>query len=287
MVKKSKEVKDVITEEQATSETLSDEAKNGSVVEYIGDHQEEDLESDPEILTEYESVPAIEAMLLASGEPLAISRIAEVTGLDEDKINDALESIKMSYESEERGFELVNVGGQFQFRTKPQYARFISALQSAKPRRLSHAALETLAIVAYRQPIVKSDIEKIRGVDATPTLKTLIDRNLIKIVGHKDTVGQPALYGTADEFLKLFGMSGLSDLPTLREVREIERDPGEVTLEEGEDEAVTTEDSSEENWAERQANEDNDRAQESQSEDRFFEQNEQENYQEDSAVGLD
>jgi segregation and condensation protein B len=92
---------------------------------------------------------------------------------------------------------------------------------------LSAAALETLAIVAYRQPIVRSDVEKIRGVDCTPTIKTLLERGLIKILGHQASVGQPALYGTTEEFLKLFGLNSLSELPTLRDLQELERDPGE------------------------------------------------------------
>ncbi len=82
--------------------------------------------------------------------------------------------------------------------------------------------METLAIVAYRQPIVRSDVEKIRGVDATPTLKTLIDRGFIKIVGHQETIGQPALYGTTQQFLEVFGLSSLAELPTLRDLQQLE-----------------------------------------------------------------
>ena len=108
------------------------------------------------------------------------------------------------------------------------------ALKASAPKRLSNPALETVSIIAYRQPIVKSDIERIRGVDATPTLKTLIERDLVKIVGHQPSVGQPALYGTTDGFLKLFGLKSLSDLPTLRDLEELQRDPGETESEEGE-----------------------------------------------------
>ena len=93
---------------------------------------------------------------------------------------------------------------------------------------MSGPALETLAVIAYRQPIVRSDMEKIRGVDVTPTLKTLLDRRLIRIVGHQETVGQPALYGTTDDFLKVFGLSSLSQLPTLRDLKELDSDPGEI-----------------------------------------------------------
>lgn len=223
------DLEEVLTEDSEENESINN---NESTVEFIGDTppSEEALESDEEYLSEYESVPAIEAMLFAMGEPLSVSRISEITMLSETKVRDAIESIQMAYESEDRGFELVNVGGQFQFRTKEQYARYVRALKAEKPRRLSHAALETLAIIAYRQPIVKADIEKIRGVDATPTLKTLIDRNLVRIVGHKEAVGQPALYGTGEEFLKLFGMSGLSELPTLRELKELDQEQSENAM---------------------------------------------------------
>lgn len=213
-------------------------AENTQSIEYVGDASDDVLEFDgDDSISEEESVPVIEAMLLANGDALSITRISEVTGLENSKVKDALETIQMKYEGDDSGFELVEVAGQYQFRTKAEYASYIQALKSGKPRRLSHAALETLAIIAYRQPIVKSDIEKIRGVDATPTLKTLLDRQLIKIVGHKESVGQPALYGTGDEFLKLFGMAKLSDLPTLRDLKEIERDPGESATE-GSEEAL-------------------------------------------------
>ena len=118
------------------------------------------------------------------------------------------------------------MAGGYQYRTCQRFSEYLRALKAERPRRLTGAALETLAIVAYRQPIVKSDIEKLRGVDAAPTIKTLLDRGLIRIVGHTSTVGQPALYGTTDEFLKVFGMASLSELPSQRDLKEL-NDPGE------------------------------------------------------------
>lgn len=177
---------------------------------------------------EQDPVGVIEALIFVSGEPLSVGRIQEVTSLSESEVRSALDVIKARQDEEGRGFELVQVAGQqYQFRTKAQFGECICELKANRPRRLSPAALETLAIIAYRQPIVRSDIEKLRGVDATPTVKTLLERKLIKIVGHKQTVGQPALYGTTDEFLKLFGLQSLTELPTLRDIRELERDPGE------------------------------------------------------------
>lgn len=175
-----------------------------------------------------EDLPAaIEALLLANGEPLAPVRICEVFSLSEDEVNAALGLLTEKLQVAGSGIELKCVGGQYQLRTKTQFATFIRALHQSRPKKLSGAALETLAIVAYRQPIVKSDIETIRGVDATPTIKTLLDRKLIRIVGHQATVGQPALYGTTDDFLKIFGLKALGDLPSLRDLKEIDSDPGE------------------------------------------------------------
>jgi segregation and condensation protein B len=150
-----------------------------------------------------------------------------VARCDEAALSAAIGGIESRLKAETSGFALVQVAGKYQLRTKPQFADFIRELRASRPRRLSQAALETLSIVAYRQPIVKSDIEKIRGVDVAPTLKTLLDRNIVKIVGRQPTVGQPALYGTTEEFLKLFGLNSLSELPTLRDIKELEREPGE------------------------------------------------------------
>lgn len=178
----------------------------------------------------------VEALLFAHGEPLELSRIVQVTGLSTEDVRDILESIRMQGELEESGVELFECSGKFQLRTKQEFGQFLSKLREGRPKKLSAAALETLAIIAYRQPIVKSDIEKIRGVDATPTLKTLLDRRVIRIVGHKSTIGQPALYGTTELFLSIFGLQSLAELPTLRDLKELDGDPGESEEEGFEDE---------------------------------------------------
>jgi segregation and condensation protein B len=175
-----------------------------------------------------EVVPVIEAVIFASGEPLSCEHIASIVDCDEALASNAVEILSARYSANAAtGIELVRIGDKFQLRTKPVYSEIVRRLKEEKPKRLSVAALETLAIVAYRQPIVKSEIEAIRGVDATPTLKTLIERGIIKIVGHQSTVGNPALYGTTEDFLKLFSLGSLAELPTLREITELERDPGE------------------------------------------------------------
>jgi segregation and condensation protein B len=171
----------------------------------------------------------VHAILVATSEPISLERLEEVTKLSAEDLQIALRQLIDECDAPSSGVEIIKVAGEkYQLRTRARYARFITALKATSPRRLSHAALETIAIVAYKQPIVKSEIERVRGVDSTPVLKTLLEKRLIKIVGHQATAGQPALYGTTDEFLKLFGMASLSELPSLRELKEFEQDPGEV-----------------------------------------------------------
>lgn len=169
----------------------------------------------------------VQALLFAQGVPVAIAEIMEATGLSSDEIEQAIAHVQESCEALHSGLHVVRVAGKYQLRTKGEFAQFIQRIRAEKPKRLSRPALETLAIVAYRQPITRGDVEKIRGVDCTPTLKTLLDRNLIRITGYHTSVGQPALYGTTDEFLHVFGLDGLSDLPALRDVTLFECDPGE------------------------------------------------------------
>jgi segregation and condensation protein B len=179
----------------------------------------------------------IEALLFASGDPLSLTRIAEISGLGLERV--AL--IVSELQAREGGsFEIVEVNNAYQLRTRYVFGSFIRKLRAEKPRRLSAPALETLAIIAYRQPIVKSDIEKIRGVDCTPTIKTLLERELVRIVGQQPTVGQPALYGTTEDFLTIFGLKSLSDLPTLRDLAMFERDPGEIESKEGESNDISS-----------------------------------------------
>lgn len=177
-------------------------------------------------------------LLFAHGKPLMVDRLSLACGASEEEVEVALGVLKERLLSVSLGIELIQVASAFQLRSMPGVSHYIRNLKTAKPKKLSAQAVETLAIIAYRQPIVKSDIEMIRGVDATPTMKTLIDRKLIRIIGHQPTVGQPALYGTTDEFLNLFGLSSLKDLPTLRDLQAMESDPGEEGSDQVEDEFV-------------------------------------------------
>ncbi len=192
----------------------------------------QDVVEQPENQNQFNSkeevVPVLEALLIAHGEPLSLKQLGAVLETSDDLIKEALDLLQARYQEDFSGVELALIAEQYQIRTKNLYSAYIQKLKASKPKKLSPAALETLAIIAYRQPVVKSEVEKIRGVDVSPTLKTLLDRKLIKIAGQQATPGQPSLYATTDEFLKVFGLSSLADLPNLREVEEIENSVGEL-----------------------------------------------------------
>jgi segregation and condensation protein B len=179
-------------------------------------------------LTPAQKVGLLEALLLASGDPLPITRVEELLLCTKSDVLALAESLKQSYEAENRGLEIVNVSSKLQLRTKAVYAEYVRNLIAVKPRKLSQAALETLAVIAYQQPVVKSEVDKIRGVDVAPTIKTLLERKLVKILGYQASVGQPALYGTTEDFLSIFGLTSLSELPSLRDLKALVKEPGEA-----------------------------------------------------------
>ena len=193
-------------------------------------------------LSEGEQVALLEALLLAHGDPLSIARIAEVLGGTRGDVLALADKLQAQLGAEARGIELVVVSEKLQLRTKAVFAEYVRQLMSVRPRKLSQAALETLAVVAYQQPVVKSEIDKIRGVDVAPTVKTLLERKLIKILGYQASVGQPALYGTTEDFLQVFGLSALSELPSIADLKALAKEPGEAQREspEAEEESEVT-----------------------------------------------
>lgn len=166
----------------------------------------------------------IEAILFASDEPLSINEIREVLdGADGRIIRTVIEGLRDEYEKEKRSFKIVEVAGGFQMATDPLYGEWLKKMyKSRQTNRLSGPALETLAIIAYRQPVTRADIEFIRGVNVDGVIKNLMDRNLIRITGRKDVPGRPILYGTTKEFLLYFGLNSLDELPKLKEFSEAE-----------------------------------------------------------------
>ncbi|PKN05414.1 MAG: SMC-Scp complex subunit ScpB [Deltaproteobacteria bacterium HGW-Deltaproteobacteria-9] len=174
----------------------------------------------------------IEALILASESPLPLEKICAVLdGVDKTEVKDALDKLIAGYEERQSGISIQEVAGGFQFRTRPQVAVWVKKLKGTRPGSLSPAALETLAIVAYRQPIVKAEIESVRGVDVSAPLKGLLEKKLIRIVGRKDVPGKPIIYGTTKKFLEVFNLKELADLPTMRELTEITEQQGMLDLE--------------------------------------------------------
>jgi segregation and condensation protein B len=157
----------------------------------------------------------LEAVLFASDTPVEMERLSEIIdGLTPSEIMDLIDSLNREYETEGRSFRLVEVAGGFQFETLPQFGSFIEKLYRSKSRpKLSRASLETLAIVAYKQPISKVEIDALRGVDSDAAIRTLQNRDLIEITGRSEAVGRPIIYGTTQEFLRYFGLKDIKDLP--------------------------------------------------------------------------
>lgn len=169
-------------------------------------------------------IAIIEAIIFASEAPLTVERVAEIMPDTEKKeIMALLEKLVREYEERGGGFCLMEVAGGFQFRTRQDLAPWIRKLKTARSAMLSPAALETLAVVAYRQPLVKSEIDRIRGVDASGALKGLLEKKLVRIVGRKDVPGKPIIYGTTKKFLEVFNLRDLSELPTLRELKDLQK----------------------------------------------------------------
>jgi len=179
----------------------------------------------------YKSV--IEALIFASDEPIKavelIKAIKEIDGEETEittmDVENAVAELNLGYKLNDGAFSILKIANGFAFATGMEYAKYLGYLSNEKSkRRLSQAALETLAIVAYKQPVTKPDIETIRGVNSDYMINTLLEKNLINIQGRSETIGRPLLYGTTDEFLKYFGINNLSDLPKPREIEEIMKD---------------------------------------------------------------
>lgn len=164
----------------------------------------------------------IEALLFVSSDPLSAKTIAEIVGIDEKDVVAVVSEIKAQLERETRGFRLLEVAGGYSFATRPEHSVYLEKLLKPQLSALSQAALETLAIVAYKQPITRSEIDEIRGVKSDSSVSTLLERGLIEEVGRKDGPGRPILYGTTQEFLKYFGLKSLADLPPTTDIRRSE-----------------------------------------------------------------
>lgn len=184
------------------------------------------------ISMEREEVKSIvESLLFVADGPQSLQRFGEVLdGVDRETIQAVLRELQRECEAQSRGVRLVEVAGGYQLRTVKTNADWVKKFLGGRPARMGKATLETLAIIAYRQPITRAEIEAIRGVDVDGVIATLLERNLIRAVARKDVPGRPFLYGTTPEFLQLFNLKDLTHLPTLKEMEEISLPeiPGDV-----------------------------------------------------------
>ena len=169
----------------------------------------------------------IEALILASPEPITSARLAQIVpGATAASIKDQVNELNTEYQEHDRSFEIWEVAGGYQIRTRAEFSGYLQQLRRDRPLRLSKAALETLSIVAYRQPVTRGELEDVRGVDSGAVLKSLLERRLVRILGHRDVPGRPILYGTSKRFLEVFGLTSIKEMPSLRELEELAREQG-------------------------------------------------------------
>jgi segregation and condensation protein B len=207
-----------------------DEQPLGAGAADLGD-DDEDVREGPGLAGTAELRPedlkgALEALILVSDKPIAAIRLARLTSQDVGTVRLALAELQQDYAG--KGISLDEIAGGYQFRTAVRFAPFVRMLVQQKPTKLSRAQLEALSIIAYRQPVTRPEIDDVRGVDSGSALKTLLERNLIKIIGKKEEAGRPMLYGTTTDFLELFGLKNLRDLPTLREFAELTQESRDI-----------------------------------------------------------
>lgn len=164
----------------------------------------------------------LEGLLFASGQALNPKQMAEILEISEEAVAEHIAALSEHYEGEDRGFLLVKVAGGYQLRTKPEMKEWMAKFHQKKPPRLTQAMLEVLAIVAYKQPVTRPEVDRIRGVDSSGALKTLLERGLVEMKGRSDAVGNPVLYATTPKFLEWFQVSSLGDLPPLTEVEALD-----------------------------------------------------------------
>lgn len=167
-----------------------------------------------------------EALILASPEPIPLAKLSSLIPRCQPSLARALiEELNGEYAERGRAFEIGEVAGGYQLRTLPSFAAWVQASQPERPLRLSAASLETLAVVAYRQPVTRAEIEYVRGVDVGAVLRSLLERDLLRIAGHREVPGRPLLYATSRRFLEVFGLARIEDLPTLRDLAELAPPP--------------------------------------------------------------
>ena len=185
-----------------------------------------------------EAKSIIESLLFISGEPMTIDSIRKITEIDKKRIDALVKELISDYSLRNSGLLIIEVAEGVQMVTNPASSPYIKKLIStAVPTKLSQPSIETLSIIAYKQPIIKAEIEAIRGVNSDGVVKTLLERRLLKILGRKEVPGRPLMYGTTKEFLQYFGLKDLTELPTLKELSDVEIPDIPETLEGADEES--------------------------------------------------
>jgi len=204
----SRELAAMVAEaEQSSGATQEEEADEGPL-------------SSPQ--SQAERAAVIEALIFVSDEPLSVRAIAEVLKEEKDVIKEAVAALAQEFNARNGGLQLREVAGGWQFATRPEYHEHVRAFLKTRPSaKLTIASLETLAVIAYRQPVTVPEILEIRGVQSPSSIKTLLDKKLIVAKGRKDTVGRPMMYGTSKEFLLQFGLKDLSELPSVEDFHDL------------------------------------------------------------------
>ncbi len=209
-------------EDQDTDQAVEEEAPEAAADAEVTDSAEEEGDAEPTIDLPLKSV--VEALLFSARTPLKLPQLAKLAGrgIRRERIRDAVCELNREYLETHRAFEIVELAGKYQLMSRPEYAPHLQRLHGKKERdrKLTPASLDTLSVIAYKQPILRVDVEAIRGVGCGPVLRGLIERGLVKVVGRKrDTLGHPLLYGTTEDFLKEFGLASLDELPMVHELR--------------------------------------------------------------------
>lgn len=215
-----------LQEESMTMESPAHESNGNGEAEPASGRQAIEAvspQATPDALQGVELVAVLEALLFVSSEPIPVARLATVIGaVSKAEVEQALKLLQEQLAQDGRGIQLVKLAGGYRLVTKADYAPWLKRLDKAKAaQKLSRSALESLAIIAYKQPLVRGEIEEIRGVETSGVLRTLLERKLVRIVGRKEVPGRPIMYGTTKFFLEHFGLQDLSQLPPLREFKEL------------------------------------------------------------------
>ena len=211
------------TDDVALAETAPVSEGNGVLDDAAKEAGIEAVNSQTEAIDARELKAILEAVLFVSPEPVPVARLMSILGtVSKAEVVQALGILTHDLDQDGRGIQLVQVAGGYRLVTKQEYGPWLKRMGRAKAaQKLSRSALESLAIIAYKQPLVRSEIEEIRGVETSSVLRTLCERKLVRIVGRKDVPGRPILYGTTKFFLEHFGLQDLSQLPPLREFKEL------------------------------------------------------------------